>query len=478
MEHPCNPCEKKIDMFSKETYTNRRNVLKGLVNDGLLVFLSGNECPNNYPANVYYPFRPDSSFLYYFGIIRDGLAGVIDVESGDMALYGDDVDVADIVWTGPVETLASQAEKVGISKTGTFQKFIDLMKDAHAKGRKIHFLPPYRHQEKLLIQDVLGIHHTEQTKAASVELIKAVVKMRAVKEEQEITEIEKACEIGYKMHTAAMRSCRPGVTEKFVGGIVAGEAMKHGWQVSFPVIFSQHGEVMHGGPQFTPLLDGRLALCDAGAENEEFYCSDHTRTFPVNGKFTQQQREIYSVVEQCHDYVLDVAKAGIKWRDVHVEVCRMMTDRLKEIGLMKGDTDEAVACGAHAMFMPHGLGHMMGMDVHDMENLGQKYVGFKDDEVPSDQFGICYLRCSREVEEGFVMTDEPGIYFIPALIDDWKSKRKFENFINYDMLEKYRDFGGIRIEDDILILKDGCRFLGKSRIPYHPDDVEEFMSSH
>lgn len=462
-------------MFSKETYISRRDVLKGLVSDGLLVFLSGNECPNNYPANVYYPFRPDSSFLYYFGLIRDGLAGVIDVNTGEVALYGDDVDVADIVWTGPVEGLASQAEKVGVSKTGTFQQFVDLMKAENAKGRKIHFIPPHRHQEMLLIQDVLGIHHSQQRDAASVELIKAVVKMRSVKEAQEIAEIEKACEIGYKMHTAAMKATRPGVTEKYVGGVVAAEAMKYGWQVSFPTIFSQHGEVMHGGPKFEPLLDGRLALCDAGCENEMFYCSDHTRTYPVNGKFTQQQREIYSIVESCHDYVLDVAKAGIRWADVHLEVCRQMTDGLKAVGLMKGNTEDAVACGAHAMFMPHGLGHMMGMDVHDMENLGQRYVGYKDTEVPSDQFGICYLRCARTVEENFVLTDEPGIYFIPALIDKWKSEHKFEDFINYDLLETYRDFGGIRIEDDILIQKDGCRFLGNSRIPYHPDELEDFM---
>lgn len=465
-------------MFSKETYINRRNVLKGLVNDGVLILLSGNEVPNNYPANVYYPFRPDSSYLYYFGIIRDGLAGVIDVESGEVALYGDDVDVADIVWTGPVESLASQAEKVGVSKTGTFQQFIDYVKGEQAKGRKIHFLPPHRHQEKLLLQDMLGIHHTKQTEAASVEFIKAVVKMRSVKEDQEIAEIEKACEIGYKMHTAAMIAGKPGVTEKYVGAVVTGEAMKYGWQVSFPTILTMHGEIMHGGPQFKNIEDGRLVLCDAGCENENFYCSDHTRTFPSNGKFTQKQREIYSIVEACHDYVLDVAKAGIKWRDVHIEVCKRMTDGLKEIGLMKGDTEEAVACGAHAMFMPHGLGHMMGMDVHDMEGLGQRYVGFKDTETPSDQFGLCYLRCGREVEEGFVMTDEPGIYFIPALINDWKSQHKFEQFINYDLLDTYRDFGGIRIEDDILIQKDGCRFLGTSRIPYHPNDVEEFIAKN
>ena len=265
-------------MFSKDTYISRREVLKGLLNDGLIFMLSGNECPNNYPANPYYPFRPDSSFLYYFGLIRDGLAGVIDLNSGECALYGDDVDVADIVWTGPVETLSQQAEKCGITKTGTFRQFYDLIQSAQKQGRKLHFLPTYRHQEKLLLQDMLGIHHTKQTESASTELIRAIAKMRSVKEEQEIAEMEKACEIGYMMHTAAMKATKPGVTEKYVGGLVTGTAIQNGWQVSFPTIFTQHGEIQHGSPSFTPLESGKIVICDAGCENEMFYCSDHTRT--------------------------------------------------------------------------------------------------------------------------------------------------------------------------------------------------------
>ena len=235
---------------------------------------------------------------------------------------------------------------------------------------------------------------------------------------------------------------------------------------------------MHGTPSWDVLESGRLALCDSGAENRNNYCSDNTRTYPVNGKFTQRQREIYSIVEACHDYVLDVAKPGVKWYDVHMAVCRLMTDKLKEIGLMKGDTEEAVRAGAHAMFLPHGLGHMMGMDVHDMEGLGQNYVGFDDEIQPSTQFGTNCLRMGRRLEKGFVVTDEPGIYFIPALIDDWKSQGLHKDFINYEMLETYKDFGGIRIEDDLLITDDGCRFLGTERIPYHPDDVEEFMRNN
>ena len=272
---------------------------------------------------------------------------------------------------------------------------------------------------------------------------------------------------------------KPGVTEKYVGGQVNGIANSYGAMVSFPTIFSQHGEIMHGNPSMAVLESGRLALCDCGGETMEHYCSDNTRTFPVNGKFTQRQLEIYSIVEDCHDLALKISKPGVKYFDVHMDVCRLMTDRLKELGLMMGDTEEAVRAGAHAMFLPHGLGHMMGMDVHDMEGLGQTYVGFDDETRPNlEQFGTNCLRMGRRLEEGFVVTDEPGIYFIPALIDEWRAKGLHKDFINYEKLETYKDFGGIRIEDDILITSDGCRFLGEERIPYHPKDVEDFMSKN
>ena len=309
-----------------------------------------------------------------------------------------------------------------------------------------------------------------------MELIKAVVKMRSTKTTEEIEELERAAEIGYKMHTTAMKLTRPGVTEKFIGGQVDGIANSYGAMVSFATIFSQHGEIMHGNPSMAELEAGRLVLCDAGAETINHYCSDNTRTYPVNGRFTQRQLDIYSIVEECHDYVLDVAKPGVKYMDVHFAVCRLMTERLKALGLMKGDTEEAVRAGAHAMFLPHGLGHMMGMDVHDMEGLDQINVGFDEETRPNlEQFGTNCLRMGRRLEEGFVVTDEPGIYFIPALIDEWKASGHCKEFINFDLLETYKDFGGIRIEDDVLITKDGCRFIGKNRIPYHPKDVEEFM---
>lgn len=463
-------------MFGKDIYTGRREELKKLVGNGVIVLFGNNESPNNYPSNAYYPFRQDSSFLYYFGPNRDGLVGIIDIDNNREWLIGDDINIEDIVWYGSVDSVARMAEMSGVANSAPMSKLKDIIDDAKNKGRRIHFLPPYRDDIKIKIMDLLGIHPSQQKDAASLQLIKAVVKMRSVKSDLEIKEIEEACSIGYKMHTTAMKLTRPGVTEKFVGGQVDGIAHSYGLQTSFATIFTQHGEIMHGTPSMAVLEKGRLALCDAGAENMNCYCSDNTRTYPVSGKFSQRQKEIYSIVEECHDLVLNIARPGVRYMDVHFDVCRLMTDRLKELGLMRGDTEEAVRAGAHAMFLPHGLGHMMGMDVHDMEGLGQIYVGFDEETRPIlDQFGTNCLRMGRRLEKGFVVTDEPGIYFIPALIDDWRASGHCAEFLNFDMLEKYKDFGGIRIEDDVLITDDGCRFLGEERIPYHPDDIEAFM---
>ena len=466
-------------MFSKQTYIERRNVLRQLVGNGIIVLFGNNESPCNYPANGYYPFRQDSSFLYYFAQNRDGLVGVIDCESGKETLIGDDIDIEDIVWYGSVDCVKDLAEQAGVANSAPMAKLKELVDEAVSKGRKVHFLPPYRHDTKIQIMDLLGIHPSQQKDAASLELIKAVVKMRSTKTAEEIEELERASHIGYMMHTTAMKLVRPGLTEKYIGGQIDGMAHSLGAHESFATIFSQHGEIMHGNPSMAVLESGRLALCDAGGETINNYCSDHTRTMPVNGKYTQKQREIYTIVDECHDLALSLSKPGMKYFDVHLAVCRHMTVRLKELGLMKGDVDEAVAQGAHAMFLPHGLGHMMGMDVHDMEGLGQIYVGFDEETRPRlDQFGTNCLRMGRRLEEGFVVTDEPGIYFIPALIDEWKATGHCKDFLNFDLLETYKDFGGIRIEDDILITKDGCRFLGTERIPYHADDVEKFMAEY
>ena len=468
-------------MFDKATYVCRRAKLKELVKSGIIILFGNNESPCNCPANGYSPFRQDSSFLYYFGLNRDGLVGVIDVDNDTETLIGNDIDIEDIVWFGSVDSVHDMAESVGVSNSAPMKALKTICNEAIKLKRRIHFLPPYRFDIKLQIFNLLGIHPVQQKESASIDLIKAVVKMRSTKEQQEIEELERAAEIGYMMHTTAMRLVKPGLTEKYVAGQVDGIAYSYGAMPSFPTIFSQHGEIMHGNPSMAELESGRLVLCDCGGETINNYCSDNTRTFPVNGKFTQRQLEIYSIVEECHDYVLDVARPGVKYMDVHFAVCRLMTERLKELGLMKGDVDvdEAVAAGAHAMFLPHGLGHMMGMDVHDMESFDQINVGFDEETRPRlDQFGTNCLRMGRRLEEGFVVTDEPGIYFIPALIDDWKKSGHCAEFLNFDKLETYKDFGGIRIEDDVLITKDGCRFIGEKRIPYHPKDVEAFMAEN
>ena len=466
-------------MFSKETYTSRRQTLKELVKDGLILLFGNNESPCNYPNNGYSPFRQDSSFLYYFGLQESGLIGVIDADSGEEWLLGDDVDVEDIVWYGSVPTIGSLAETVGVSNSARRAHIAKLVDEAKKQNRRIHFLPPYRHDIKIDIMDLVGIHPSQQAQAASLDLINAVVKMRSRKSEEEIEELERAAVIGYEMHTKAMRLIRPGRTEKFIAGQIDGTALSYGAHHSFPTIFSQHGEIMHGAPSMNSLESGRLVLCDCGGETINNYCSDNTRTMPVNGKYTQRQKEIYDIVDECHDLALEVSKPGVKYFDVHLAVCRRMTERLKELGLMKGDVDDAVEQGAHAMFLPHGLGHMMGMDVHDMEGLGQIHVGFDEETRPRlEQFGTNCLRMGRRLEEGFVITDEPGIYFIPDLIDDWKAKGHCKDFINYDLLETYKDFGGIRIEDDILITENGCRFIGEKVIPYHTADVERYMAEN
>ncbi len=466
-------------MFSKQTYINRRNELKKLVGSGVVILFGNNESPANFPANGYYPFRQDSSFLYYFGQQRDGLVGVIDIDNDIETLIGDDIDIEDIVWYGSVDSVHDMAEQVGVSNSAPMKTLKTICNDAMRNHRKIHYLPPYRADIKIQIFDLLGIHPNQQKESASMDLIKAVVKMRSTKTQEEIDELERAAVIGYKMHTTAMRLTKPGVTEKFIGGQVNGVANSYGSMVSFPTIFSQHGEIMHGNPSMAELESGRLVLCDAGAETLEHYCSDNTRTYPVNGKFTERQLNIYKVVEECHDQVLQLARPGVKYADVHFAICRIIFNRMKELGLAKGNTEDAIAAGAQAMFLPHGLGHMMGMDVHDMESLDQINVGFDEETRPNlEQFGTNCLRMGRRLQEGFVVTDEPGIYFIPALIDEWRAEKHCADFLNFDELDKYKDFGGIRIEDDVLITKDGCRFIGKDRIPYHPKDVEAFMANN
>jgi len=464
-------------LFSRETYMDRRSVLRQRVQHGLIVLFGNNESPVNYPSNGY-KFRQDSTFLYYFGLQRDGLVGVIDADSGDEWLVGDDIDIEDIVWFGSVDSVGDMAAQTGCTKSAPMSRLESLFRDAQDHGREIHFLPPYRHDLMIQLMDLTGIHPREQRARASLKLIQAVVDQRIVKSPEEVAEIERACAIGYEMHTTAMQLCRPGVTEQEIAGRISGIASSKGCIVSFPSILSMHGEIMHGYPSPRPLEAGRLMLCDCGAETNENYCSDNTRTTPISGRFDSRQRDIYQAVVDAHDHVFEIARPGLKWWDAHFAAARVITERLQDLGLMKGNVDDSLAAGAHALFFPHGLGHAMGMDVHDMEGLGQIYVGFDDEVRPNlNQFGTSALRFGRRLREGYVMTDEPGIYFIPALIDEWSAKGHCAEFLNFDRIETYKDFGGIRIEDDLLITADGCRYLGEKLIPYHIDDLEAFLAA-
>ena len=462
-------------MFESTTYINRREALRKKVKSGLILILGNNEAPANYPDNCYH-FRQDSSFLYFFGQSHPGYAGVLDIEAGEDIFFGNDVDIDDIIWMGPQPSIKNLAAQVGVQKSMPFCKLKEVVGQAIAQGRKIHFLPPYRYDNMMLLEELTGIRASMVKKYASVELIKAVVDLRSVKEACEIAELDLACNIGYEMHTTAMKLCKPGVSEQYITGVLEGIAASYGSKTSFATILTQHGETLHNHDHSHLLEAGKMMLTDCGAERISNYCSDHTRTVPVSGKFDARQKDIYNIVLACHGKALELTRPGITYKEVHLEVCKVLAQGLNDLGLMKGNVEEAVAAGAHALFLPHGLGHMMGLDVHDMEDLGQIYVGYDDETRPSTQFGLASLRMGRRLQEGFVMTDEPGCYFIPALIDQWRAEKKYTDFLNYDAIESFKDFGGIRLEDDILITPEGSRFLGEKRIPITVDEVEAIMN--
>jgi Xaa-Pro aminopeptidase len=462
-------------MFKKEVYINRRKRLHEAMNDGIVLILGNSDSPMNYPGNIY-EFRQDSTFLYFFGLDHPDYAAVLDLDSGEDMIFGNDIDIDDIIWMGPQPALADLAAEVGVQKTAAFAKLYDYVKEAVAKGRKVHFLPPYRAHNKLILEELTGIKAANLKEAASVELIKAIVPIRNVKDEYEIAHIEEIMDVAYEMHTTAMRMAVEGVYERQIAGTIEGIAMQHGGRVSFPVILSKRGETLHNHDHSNLLKTGDLLLVDAGFESPMHYATDHTRTFPVGGSFSPKQREIYEIVLAANNAVHANVKAGVEYREMHFLAARTIAQGLKELGLMKGDVEEAVRAGAHALFMPHGLGHMMGLDVHDMEDYGETYVGYAEGQERSTQFGTAYLRLARELKPGYVFTNEPGIYFIPALIDKWQNEKINNDFINFDKVNQYRDFGGIRLEDDILITADGgSRNLGKRRIPITPEELAEVI---
>jgi len=458
-------------MFKKEVYVNRRNKLRTLLKSGIGLFIGNVESPMNYPDNTYH-FRQDSDFLYFFGIDLPGLAGVIDFNTGDEIVFGNDFDVEDIVWMGPQPTVADLAAGAGISITQPMVKLGDYVQEALAGGREVHLLPPYRAETKMTLGTILKENPCQMTARVSERLIKAVVSLRSIKEDVEIDEIEKAADIACEMQTTAMRMCKPGVTEQEIFGIIEGIAWSKGSGPSFPTILSINGQTLHNHKHINVLKEGRMMVTDCGAESDMHYSADLTRTTPVGGRFTQRQKEIYEIVLKANTESIKNAGPEISNRDLHLGAGRIIASGLKDLGLMKGDIDSAVAEGAHALFMPHGLGHMMGLDVHDMEGLGENYVGYNDEVRRSTQFGFKSLRFALPYKPGHVFTVEPGIYFIPELFAKWKSEGLHKAFINYDKVETYLDFGGIRIEDDVLITPDGCRMLGRTA-PKTVSEIED-----
>lgn len=461
-------------MFSPQTYSTRRNKLHGKVTTGLILIPGNQEAPCNYKGNTY-RFRQDSTFSYFFGIDEPNLLGLIDVDENREYLVGDNLDIDDIIWMGQQPSMLEKTTLVGVSMVMSHNDLRTFLFNAISKKRSIHFTLPYRAENSALLQNLLGISSQEVDSTFSIELTKAIVNLRSLKSAEEITEIEQMVDVAWMMHTTAMKIARPGTTERKIAGIIEGIALSNSKGVSFPVILSMNGETLHNHYHGNVLQNGRLMVTDAGAESELLYASDITRTVPVGGKFDARQKDIYNIVLQANLKAIELLAPERMYLDVHLSTAKVIASGLIDLGLMKGNVDDIVREGAHALFFPHGLGHMMGLDVHDMENLGEDYVGYDETISRSSQFGLAYLRFARKPLPGYVLTDEPGIYFIPSLIDLWRSENKFTEFINYDKLEAYKNFGGIRIEDDLLVTEDGCRVLGKP-IPKTVEEIEGIMA--
>jgi Xaa-Pro aminopeptidase len=462
-------------MFQSEVYIQRRKVLCEKIGSGLILFWGNDESPMNYPDNPY-PFRQHSSFLYYFGIDFPSLAAVIDVDKRHEIIFGDDYTIDDIVWMGSQPTIAERARLSGIEETLSMVKLFTILKEAQASRRVIHFLPPYRPENKIKLLRFLNVRPDQININASSELVKAVIGQREIKSELEISEIEKAVDLSVDMHVAAMKLVRPGMTEAQVAAKVHEVALAQNCSVSFPIIATIDGQTLHNHSRHNILKDGDLFLLDAGAESQSHYAGDLSSTFPVSKKFSDVQRQIYRACLLAHETAINAIAPGVRFREVHLAACRSIVSSMKELGLMKGDVDEAVAEGAHALFFPCGTGHMMGLDVHDMEDLGEVKVGYGG-EPKSTQFGLKSLRLAKELRPGHVFTIEPGIYFIPQLIDWWKSEGKFNDFLNWNEIEKFRNFGGVRNEEDFLITENGFKKLGKAK-PKTIEEVESLRSGH
>jgi Xaa-Pro aminopeptidase len=466
-----------FEMFAKEVYVRRRAALlqkmQAAGQSGLVLFIGNAEAPAQYKDNCY-KWRQDSSWLYFFGLDEPLMAATLDIDTGVETLFADDVDIDDIIWMGPQPSVRSKAEAAGMAHTAPYAALSQALSLAHKSGRDLHYLAPSRYFNTLRLMELTQRARVERY--VSKPLTEAVISLRLIKEDIEIEAIDRACDLGFQMHSVARDSIVPGIVEQDIVGKMEGVALAKGWGVSFPTILTQHGETLHNHLHDKVIEPGKLMVVDAGVESNEHYASDFTRTYPTSGRFTQKQREVYQIVYECNELAFSLTRPGITYREVHLATARKMLEGLSGLGLVKGDLDEMVACGIAGLFQPHGLGHNMGLDVHDMEDLGENLVGYDPDQKRAKQLGLGSLRMARRLCPGHVITDEPGIYFIPALIEKFKKEGLGKDFVNYAKLEGYYDFGGIRLEDDVLVTPTGARRLGPSRLPIAPEDVEAAMA--
>lgn len=461
-------------MFPAEVYIQRRNRLRELVGKGVILFLGNKEVAMNYAANNY-PFRQDSTFLYYFGLDMPGLAGMIDCENSSEILYGSDPTLEDIIWVGNQTPLQEKALQTGITKVKPLERLDGDVFRVIAHSREVHYLPPYREQRRLQLAYYDNLRYEEVDKNASETLIRAVVAQRSVKDQYELQEMEDTMNnVTAQAYSRAVSIIKPGAFEYQVAGAFEGLALENNCRMAYPIICTVNGETLHNHYYGNELKSGQMLLIDAGAESARRYATDITRTYPVGGKFSTQQKAIYQIVLEAQEEAIKAIKPGIPYREVHLIAATVIARGLKELGLMKGAVEEAVNHGAHAMFFPHGIGHMIGLDVHDMEDIGEDYIGYDDEFKRSEQFGTAYLRMAKRLQPGNVVTVEPGIYFIDPLIEKWHSEGRYRDFIDYREVIKFRGLGGIRIEDNVAVTEDGHKIIGNP-IPKSVEDVQNLF---
>jgi len=461
--------EQTLNASWPDIYRARRNEIRQVAAGGVILWLGHVLQPRNYAANTF-PFRQNSHFLYYTGLAEPDLALLSYPDADSDILFSRPESMDDVVWNGPGKTRLDMAREAGVETVEDIDRLGAYLAKAQSQGLKVHYLPPYQATTLFRLAELLVIHPSEVTAGFSNSLAEGVARQRSIKSDVEVAEIEDALVVTDRMHRAAMRAARPGMRECEISGLIQGIALSAGRQPAFHPIVTIHGEVLHNHFDGNVLCEGQLVLNDSGAESPRFYAGDITRTFPVSGRFTAAQAEVYTAVLQAQLAAIAMIRRGVTYNEIHTRASEVMAEGLRSMGLMKGNPADAVAAGAHALFFPHGLGHMLGLDVHDMEDLGD-VVGYPKDQARSKQFGRNFLRLAKCLEVGFTLTVEPGIYFIPALMDRWEQERQHGDFVCYDKLKEFRGFGGIRIEDNVVVAPDGCRVLGPP-IPKTVAEVE------